>query len=102
MRNQLDAFAHRNAGRTVGRMRRARRLPSYSNLYEQVRALFFLYAIYRFHLPTRGPASYRRLRRLQRPATAALRRPSTALAAPLSDTASAWPRPTTNSPSDAG
>jgi len=24
------------------------------NLYERVRALFFLYAIYRFHLPKRG------------------------------------------------
>ena len=25
------------------------------NLYEQVRALFFLYAIHRFHLPGKGP-----------------------------------------------
>ena len=32
------------------------------NLYERVRALFFLYAIHRFHLPTRNPHSSRRSR----------------------------------------
>ena len=57
------------------------------NLYERVRALFFLYALYRFHLPAKaGPAEPRAsfpLTATPACSSAALKRPSTSF----------WPRP---------
>src|ERR1700691_2439855 len=55
-RNQsLDAFCRRNSMEQL--LAEAKDLEAFrrrsDNLYERVRALFFLYAIHRFHLPTK-------------------------------------------------